>query len=70
MLYIFHGDDLYHSREAHQNFLDQFKDKEILRQEYKDFDFELLNLFVNSPSLFQNTRILALYSPFSLLKTN
>jgi len=68
MLYIFHGDDLFHSREAHQNFLDQFKDKEILRQEYKDFDFELLNLFVNSPSLFQNTRTLALYNPFSLLK--
>jgi DNA polymerase III delta subunit len=68
MLYIFHGDDLFHSREAHQNFLDQFKDKEIMRQEYKDFDFEKLNLFVNSPSLFQNTRILALYNPFSLAK--
>lgn len=69
MLYIFHGDDLYHSREAHQNFLDQFKDKEIMRQESKDFDFDKLNLFVNSPSLFQNQRCLALYNPFSLTKS-
>lgn len=69
MLYIFHGDDLYHSREANQNFLDQLKDKEIMRQENKDFDFESLNLFVNSPSLFQNQRCLALYNPFSLNKS-
>jgi len=68
MLYIFHGDDLYHSREAHQNFLDQLKDKEIMRQESKDFDFDKINLFVNSPSLFQNARVLALYNPFSLTK--
>ena len=70
MIYIFHGDDQYRSLQAFQTKVDEYKNFEQLRFDNKTIDFEKLNQFVNSGSLFGNDKLLILDNPYSLVKAN
>jgi len=70
MLYIFHGDDQYLSLQAFQAKIAEYQNFESLRFDNKNIDFEKLNQFVNSQSLFGNDKLLILDNPYSLIKAN
>ena len=68
MIYIFHGDDQNQSRLAFNQALDQKKDYDILRLDYKEINLDTINSFINSQSLFSNPRLIALTNLFSIPK--
>ena len=70
MIFIFHGDDQYQSLQAFQAKTEEYKNFEQLRFDNKTIDFEKLNQFVNSGSLFGNDKVLILDNPYSLIKSN
>jgi hypothetical protein len=70
MIYIFHGDDQFASRTAFSNFLDQHKGSEILRLDSKNTGLDMVNNFINSQSLFGNSKILAISNFFTINKAD
>jgi len=70
MIYIFHGDDQFASRNAFNNYLDQQKNTEVLRLDSKSSDPDIINNFINSQSLFSTSKVLAISNFFSITKTN
>lgn len=70
MIFIFHGDDQYQSLQAFQLKTEDYKNFEQLRFDNKTIDFEKLNQFVNSQSLFGSNKVLILDNPYSLVKAN
>lgn len=68
MIYIFHGDDQSQSRQAFNLALDQKKDCDILRLDYKEINLDTINGFINSQSLFSNPRLIAFTNFFSISK--
>jgi len=68
MIYIFHGDDQYASRTAFNQFIDQQIDRDIFRLDSKSTNLDLVNNFLNSPSLFGSQKILVISNPFSIPK--
>lgn len=70
MIYIFHGDDQYKSQQAYQTKLAQYAGFEQLHFDNKSIDFDKLNQFINSQSLFGSDKVLILDNPFSLVKAN
>jgi len=68
MVYIFHGDDQSQSRTAFNQALDQKKDFDILRLDQKEINFDIINNFINSQSLFSTSRIIAFTNFFSISK--
>lgn len=68
MIYIFHGDDQSQSRQAFNLALDQKKDFDILRLDYKEINLDTINGFINSQSLFSNHRLIAFTNFFSISK--
>jgi len=68
MIFIFHGDDQYKSQQAYQAKLAEYQNFEQLHFDHKSIDFEKLNQFINSGSLFGNDKLLILDNPFSLVK--
>ncbi len=70
MIYIFHGDDQYKSQQAYQSKLTDYQNFEQQRFDNKNIDFEKLNQFINSQSLFGSDKVLILDNPFFLVKAN
>lgn len=68
MIYIFHGDDQNKSRQAFNLALDQKKDCDILRLDYKEINPDIINGFINSQSLFSTPRVVAISNFFSVTK--
>ena len=68
MIYIFHGDDVEKSRHTLNSATDQIKNTSFLRLDVKEVDLEKVNLFLNNRGLFNETKALVLYNPFSLNK--
>ncbi len=68
MIYIFHGDNQSQSRQAFNSALDQKKDYDILRLDYKEINPDIINSFINSQSLFSTPRIIAISNFFSTTK--
>ena len=69
MIYIFHGDDQNQSRQAFNLALDQKKDCDILRLDYKEINPDIVNSFINSQSLFSTPRVIAISNFFSITKS-
>lgn len=69
MIHIFHGDNQSASREAFNQLLTQHQKSEILRLDSKNSDFEMINTFINSQSLFNTSKVLAITNFFSINKT-
>ena len=70
MIYIFHGDDQYKSQQAYQAKLSEYSTFEQLHFDNKNIDFDKLNQFINSQSLFGSDKMLILDNPYSLVKSN
>ncbi len=70
MIFIYHGDDQYKSQQAYQTKLTEYQNFETLHFDNKSIDFDKLNQFINSGSLFGFDKLLILDNPFSLLKAN
>lgn len=70
MIFIYHGDDQYQSLQAFQLKTDEYQNFEQLRFDNKNIDYDKLNQFVNSASLFGSDKVLILDNSFSLVKTN
>lgn len=68
MIFIFHGDDQNQSRQAFNQALDQKKDYDILRVDYKEVNLDIVNGFINSQSLFSTPRTIAFSNFFSIPK--
>jgi len=68
MIYIFHGDDQYASRSAFNQQIDQQSGKDIFRLDSKTTNLDLVNNFLNSPSLFASQKILVIANLFSIPK--
>ena len=69
MIYIFHGDNQLESRKAFSDFIDQQKDTDILKLDYKDVVLDNINLFLQEFSLFNNKKILCISNFFSINKS-
>ncbi|MFA7300985.1 MAG: hypothetical protein WC069_01630 [Candidatus Shapirobacteria bacterium] len=70
MIYIFHGDDQYKSQQAYQTKILEYHEFEVLHVDNKSIDFDKLNQYVNSQSLFGSDKVLVLDNPFSLIKAS
>lgn len=70
MIHIFHGDNQSASRTAFNQLLNQHKDSEILRLDSKNSDLDMINTFINSQSLFNTSKVLAITNFFSINKAN
>jgi len=68
MIYIFHGDDQYASRFAFNQQIDQQQGRDIFRLDSKNANLDLINNFLNSPSLFASQKVLAITNLFSIPK--
>jgi len=68
MIYIFHGEDQYASRTAFNKFIDQQENRDIFRVDSKNTNLDLINNFLNSPSLFGSQKVLVISNPFSITK--
>jgi len=68
MIYIFHGDDQYASRFAFNQQIDQHQGRDIFRLDSKNANLDLINNFLNSPSLFASQKVLAITNLFSIPK--
>ncbi len=69
MIYIFHGDNQFESRQAFNNLLDQNKNADILRLDSKNIDPDKVNLFLQDSSLFDTQKILSISNLFSANKS-
>lgn len=69
MLAIFHGQDSIKSRQAMFAYIDQQKDCEKIHLDSKSIDLSMLNLFLESSSLFNLPKLLIIDNYFSIHKT-
>ena len=68
MIYIFHGN---HSAQSYSEFselLNNYKLHEKFHQNSKNLEIDSLNRFINTPSLFLETKVVIIENLFSLLK--
>lgn len=70
MIYIFHGDHTSQSYSAFSEFVKSYVLHEKYHQNYKDVDLNSLDQFLNTPSLFSQTKVVIIENFFSLLKAN
>lgn len=68
MIYIFHGDHTAQSYIAFSEALNNYQQHEKFHQNAKSIDPDSLDRFLNTPSLFSETKVVILENPFSLLK--
>lgn len=68
MIYIFHGDHNALSYTAFSDTINNYDKHEKFHQSGKNIDPDLLDNFLNTPSLFSETKVIILDNPFSLLK--
>lgn len=68
MIYIFHGDNQFDSRQAFNNQLDTLSQNDILRLNTKEINADIINNFLQTNSLFATPKVLALSNLFSVTK--
>jgi len=68
MVYLFHGNNIFASRNAYNDFLSRYQNHEILRCD-KDIDLETLSLFLAGQSLFSVNKVLAVSNFFAFPKS-
>jgi len=68
VIYIFHGDHNAQSYTAFCERLNNYDKHEKFHQSGKNIDPDSLDNFLNTPSLFSETKVVILDNPFSLLK--
>ena len=68
MIYIFHGNHTAQSYSEFSELLNNYKLHEKFHQNNKNLDIDSLNRFLNTPSLFSQTKVVILENLFSLLK--
>ena len=69
MIYIFHGDNQLKSREAFNQSLNSDTNANIQRFDSKNIDLDIINSYLNSPSLIPGQKVLALTNLFSVTKS-
>lgn len=69
MIHIIHGDDLFKSRQALNQLLDQNPLSNLLRLDSKSANLEKINQFLNSTTLLSGSKILIVENFFSLTKS-
>lgn len=70
MIYIFHGDNNSQSYSAFSDKVKQYDQYEKFHQNYKSVDLDAFDRFLNTPSLFSQTKAIIIENFFSLLKIN
>jgi len=65
MIYILHGDNQKDSRTTLNKLIDNFKQTNVLRLNYKQADLETVNNFLQGTSLFSSSKTLAIDNFFS-----
>ena len=68
MIYIFHGNHTAQSYNEFSELLSNYKLHEKFHQNSKNLDIDSLNRFINTPSLFSETKVVIIENLFSLLK--
>lgn len=68
MIYIFHGNHTAQSYSEFSELLNNYKLHEKFHQNSKNLDIDSLNRFINTPSLFSETKVVIIENLFSLLK--
>lgn len=68
MIYIFHGNHTSQSYNEFSELLNNYKLHEKFHQNSKNLEIDSLNRFINTPSLFSETKVVIIENLFSLLK--
>jgi len=68
MIYIFHGDNQFESRTAFNNLLEKYINTDLLKLDGKGIDPEIINNFLQSSSLFNDKKVMAISNLFSAPK--
>jgi hypothetical protein len=69
MIYIFHGDNQFDSRQALNKLLEQYSQYDQLKTDSKNIDLDRVNLFLQSSSLFAEKKVLIIENLFSTNKS-
>ena len=69
MIYIFHGDNQFDSRQALNKLLEQYIQYDKLKTDSKNIDLDKINLFLQSSSLFAQNKVLIIENFFSTNKS-
>lgn len=69
MIYIFHGDNQFDSRQALNKLLEQYIQYDQLKTDSKNIDLDKINLFLQSSSLFAQNKVLIIENFFSTNKS-
>lgn len=69
MIYIFHGDNQFDSRQALNKLLEQYTQYDQLKTDSKNIDLDRVNLFLQSSSLFAEKKVLIIENFFSANKS-
>lgn len=69
MIYIFHGDNQFDSRQALNKLLEQYSQYDQLKTDSKNVDLDRVNLFLQSSSLFAEKKVLIIENFFSTNKS-
>jgi len=70
MIYLFHGDNQLKSREAFNLGINSQANSNIQRFDSKNFDLDIINSYINSPSLIPGQKVLAITNLFSINKAS
>lgn len=70
MVYIFHGDNQFDSRTAFNNLLKDYANTDLLKLDGKNIDLNIINNFLQSSSLFNDKKVLAISNLFSAPKAS
>src|SRR5574344_2061981 len=69
MIYIFHGDNQFDSRQALNKLLEEYSQHDQLKTDSKNVDLDRVNLFLQSSSLFAQNKVLIIENFFSTNKS-
>jgi len=69
MIYIFHGDNQFDSRQALNKLLEEYSQYDQLKTDSKNVDLDRVNLFLQSSSLFAEKKVLIIENFFSTNKS-
>jgi hypothetical protein len=69
MIYIFHGDNQFDSRQALNKLLEEYSQYDQLKTDSKNIDLARVNLFLQSSSLFAQNKVLIIENFFSANKS-
>lgn len=68
MIYIFHGDNTNQSYTAFSETFDKYQQHEKFHENHKTFDLDTFDRFLNTPSLFSETKAVIVENLFSISK--